>query len=220
MRRDDVGEPPVTACGELRSCDSFGGIRSFFRRRAGTPLRSVAHRARHWPPGKEFRSQGIQQARRVRNEKRRSGVDPQTRSRGTHRRADAGPLPRPARRQPTSEDGIPSCCRLTRHDPLAPSRDRRATQARHRRLETSIRTGETCWSCPRYVSPYPTRPTHQSGTTWPCPLARHRRRLRRRPDSEPRRVRRVLRHGPRLPCTARYGQMPGAEIETASRPSQ
>ena len=51
MRQNDVGEPPVTACGQLRSCDSVGKVTPI---PDGTTLRhSLLRGGRHPPRGRE-----------------------------------------------------------------------------------------------------------------------------------------------------------------------
>ena len=46
MQQDDVGEPPVSVCGELRSCDSVGSIRFLSDGKVAHPLCSLSRRAR------------------------------------------------------------------------------------------------------------------------------------------------------------------------------
>ena len=38
MRQNDVGEPPVTVCGQLRSCDSVGKVTPIRRHNAAHSL--------------------------------------------------------------------------------------------------------------------------------------------------------------------------------------
>lgn len=63
-------------------------------------------------------------------------VHPMARGCRPHGRVDARPLPPPPRRQaaPQAERHAVHAAVLSRHDPVASSRDRRTTQARHRPL--------------------------------------------------------------------------------------